>query len=416
MSTNLGDDRAAERHWLPTTLVVVATVIAVVSAVTTWVHSQALDTDDWVEASSELIDDPEIQQALSNYLIGELYANVDVSAELEQVLPDALSGLAGPLSGALRKPATDGLEKVIASPQFGRVWADANRLAHQTFVAILRDETPPALSTSNGEVVLDLSTALENAASGLGLPGALVDRLPDDAGQIVIFSSSELADAQTTVRILDFLSWFTFILVVVLYALAVFLSRDRRHGVFIVGVGLFVAGIALLFLRAIGVRSTALLIVDDASNRDLAVIAGDVVTSLLRQSAWTGIIGGIFMMLAAALLGGQRWARATRRFAAPFVSSNAVVIAVGVLIVLALLWWSPAQSLQRPVTGIALLLLIIVTLIMFVARSRAEQASGALAAPPDDGEVGAMAAAGEPLSGAPADQPVSAAPAAGEGE
>ena len=122
------------------------------------------------------------------------------------------------------------------------------------------------------------------------------------------------------------------------------------------------------------------------------------------------------MMLAAALLGGQRWARATRRFAAPFVASNAVVIAVGVLIVLALVWWSPAQSLQRPVTGIALLLLIIVTLIMFVARSRAEQASGALAPPPDDGEAGAMAPADEPLSGAPADQPVSAAPAAGEGE
>jgi hypothetical protein len=219
MSTNLGDDRAAERHWIPTTLVVVATVIAVISAVTTWVHSQALDTDDWVDASSELIDDPDIQQALANYLIGELYTNVDVSAELERVLPDALSGLAGPISGALRDPATEGLEKVIASPQFGKLWADANRLAHRTFVAILRDETPPALSTSDGEVVLDLKTALENAASSLGLPGALVDRLPDDAGQIVIFSSSELADAQTTVKTLDFLSWFTFILVVVLYAL-----------------------------------------------------------------------------------------------------------------------------------------------------------------------------------------------------
>lgn len=416
MSTNLGDDRAAERHWIPTTLVVVATVIAVISAVTTWVHSQALDTDDWVDASSELIDDPDIQQALANYLIGELYTNVDVSAELEQALPDALSGLAGPISGALRDPATKGLEKVIASPQFARLWADANRLAHRTFVAILRDETPPALSTSDGEVVLDLKTALENAASSLGLPGALVDRLPDDAGQIVVFSSSELADAQKTVQILDFLSWFTFILVVVLYALAVFLSRDRRHGVFIVGVGLLVGGIALLFLRAIGVRSTALLIVDDASNRDLAVIAGDVVTSLLRQSAWTGIIGGVFMMLAAALLGGQRWARATRRFAAPFVASNGVVIAVGVLIVLALVWWSPAESLQRPVTGIALLVLIIVTLVMFVLRCRAEQASGALASPPDDGEVGAMAPADEPLSGAPADQPVSAAPPAGEGD
>ena len=66
---------------------------------------QALDTDNWVSASSEMLEDPTIRAALSEYLVNELYQAVDVKAQLAEQLPDQFQGLAGPLAGALREPA-----------------------------------------------------------------------------------------------------------------------------------------------------------------------------------------------------------------------------------------------------------------------------------------------------------------------
>jgi hypothetical protein len=393
------------------TLVVVATVLVVVSAITTWVHTQALDTDEWVEVSTELIEEPQVQDAVATYLVNQLYENVDVQAELEQLLPEQFSRLAGPLAGALRDPATQGLERIIRSPQFLGVWEDANRLAHRALVAILRDETPPALSTANGAVVLNLRTALENTTESLGLPGAVVDRLPEDAGQIVIFSSSELADAQTIVQILDFLSWFLFLLVVVLYALAVTLSHRRRQTLFAVGTGLLIAGITLLIARAVGIRTGVSYLVDDTRNRSLATLVGEVITELLRQMAWIGIIIGVVIMLFSALLGERRWAAATRRVIAPHVRSNAVVAGVIVVALLLLLWWSPGRVFERWVTALTMVGLVGGAVIAFAVQCRREFPETP-PAPSDDG----AAAAGEPPDDAPQDgesEPVAATPSDG---
>jgi len=389
MTTELHDDTSAERdrgrdrQWLPMTLVVVATVIAVISAITTWVHTQALDTDEWVDVSTELIDEPEIQEALATYLVNELYDNVDVSSELQQVLPDQLSGLAGPLAGVLRDPATNAVERVLASPQFRAVWVAANRRAHEAVVKILRDDTRPAVSTANGAVVLDLRTALENTAETIGLPGAIVDRIPEGAGQIVVFSSSELADAQKTVQVLDFLSWFLFLLVVVLYVLAVYLSKRRRDTLFAVGTGLLIGGIVLLLIRAIGIRSSVAVLVDDSSNRPIATLVGQVITELLRQTAWIGIIIGVFIMVFAALLGERRWARATRRTIGPWMQNNGIVVGAIVLLLLLLFWWSPGRVFEHWITALTLIALVVGAVVVFTLQCRRE-----LAAAPADGGAG----------------------------
>ena len=78
-----GDDRAAAEprgigpSWLPGLLIILATILAIVSATTTWVNSQALDTDDWVKASERLIEDDEVREALAEYLTDQLYEEVD---------------------------------------------------------------------------------------------------------------------------------------------------------------------------------------------------------------------------------------------------------------------------------------------------------------------------------------------------
>lgn len=370
----VADEQPRGPHRLPTVLVVVATVLAVISAVTTWVRVQALDTDEWVEASAELLAEPEVQETLATYLVDELYQNVDVSASLGSVLPDELSGVAGPLAGALKGPATEGIERVLDRPRLQQAWEAANRLAHETLVAIVRDDVGENVSTADGAVVLDLAGAVEAVGEELGLPGTVLERLPADAGQVVVFESDELADVQDAVRVLDALSWFLFVVVVGLYVLAVYLARDRRREMLCnVGASLAIGGIALLALRTIGVRWTVDQIVEVPAYRPTAQLVGGVLTALLSDMAWTAIVVGVVIVGYAALLGPHSWAVAARRRLAASSNPSAIVVGAGVVILVVVAWWSPGMMFERWVTALTATGLILGATVVLARALRDEQ-------------------------------------------
>jgi hypothetical protein len=362
----------SQRQWLPITLVVIATVIAVLSALTTWVRVQALDTDQWVSISNELLEEPDVTEALSIYITEQLFTQVDVAGELESLLPEDLSGLAGPLAGTLRGPATDGVERILESDQFTALWERANRAAHETMVNILRDETRlEATSTADGTVTLDLGEVVTNVGARIGIPQTALDRLPDDVGTITIFESDELASVQKAVQLLDFLSWFLFLVVVALYALAIYLARDRRPRMLgTVGVGLLLGGVTVLLVRGIAIRAGVNAVVDDTTRRPLASLVAGVATELLRQTGWTGIVYGVLIIGFAALLGDHRWAVAVRRTLA---HSSVGVVAGGVAaVLLVLLWWSPGRALDRWVTALTLVALLVGAGVALTNRIRKE--------------------------------------------
>ena len=60
-------------------LIVIATVLAVASSLTTWVHTDALDTDPWANTSEELLNDEQVTTAVATYLVNELSTQVDVA-------------------------------------------------------------------------------------------------------------------------------------------------------------------------------------------------------------------------------------------------------------------------------------------------------------------------------------------------
>ncbi|HKJ54785.1 MAG TPA: hypothetical protein VJ978_02250, partial [Nitriliruptoraceae bacterium] len=300
--------------WLPTTLVVIATILAIVGSMTTWVRTQALDTDEWVEVSSELLLDEDVQEALSAYLVAELFAQVDVADELASALPDQLAGLAAPLAGALRAPATDAVEELVGSPRFNQAWAESNRRAHQALVAVLQGESTTALSTADGTITLELRNVVVAVGEDLGVSSDTLDRIPEDAGQIVLFQSDALAEAQQAVRVTEFLSWFLYVLVVGLFAAAIILARGRRREALRqVGIGLLVAGVTVLLGRAIGIRTTVDVLVTDAARANLAVVVGQISTQLLGQIGAALAVYGVLFIGFAALLGQHRLAVATRR-------------------------------------------------------------------------------------------------------
>jgi hypothetical protein len=83
-------------------VLVLATVVGFLAVFAVWANRQALETDSWVETSTELLEDEEIQAAVAGFLVETLFTNVDVEAELQEVLPPQTQALAGPVGGALR--------------------------------------------------------------------------------------------------------------------------------------------------------------------------------------------------------------------------------------------------------------------------------------------------------------------------
>ncbi len=84
------------RRALPIILIVLATIVGVVSVFALWAKRQLLETDTWSTTSEELIQNAEIQDALSTFIVTAIYDNVDVDAAIAERLPPELAPLAGP--------------------------------------------------------------------------------------------------------------------------------------------------------------------------------------------------------------------------------------------------------------------------------------------------------------------------------
>ncbi|MDX2381018.1 MAG: hypothetical protein QNM02_14795 [Acidimicrobiia bacterium] len=360
IASRTGEAEGESKSRWPIVLVTLATVLAIVSTVTTWVRTQALDTDEWVKLSDQLLDDENVQEALTVYLSDQLFASTDVTEAVQETIPEDLGFLAAPVAGALRGLATEAVGVLIKSDVFSDAWSAANRRAHETLVAILRDETGPNVSTADGEVTLDLRGIVIELGGNLGISEDTLENIPEDIGVVTIFQSDTLEQAQDVVRVLDFMSWFLFVIVVGLYALAVFLARGRRVTMTRnVGISLIVAGVLLLLFRSIAARLAVDAMVRKPSNEELAESVLTIATDLIRQMGWTGVLYGVLIVLVASLLGERRWAVAARRFLAPMTNGPAVAVVAGtIVLILVFLWWNPGGALSRAVTIITVSVLI----------------------------------------------------------
>lgn len=336
-------------------LIVGASLIAVASVLTLWVHRQMLDEDSWRDASAELIEDPAVRSALSVYLVDELYDNVDVAGDLEQRLPQQLKPLAAPVAGALRQPATDAVDRLLDTAAVQQLWIEASSLAQQKLVNVLEDKTGAGISTGDGEVTLDLGELVARLGAELGLSSSLLDRIPPDAGVITVMRSDQLAAAQTAVKVLRVLSAALLVLVLGLYALAVYLAAgERRRTLRNVGWALVLVGLTVLVARRLG-GEYAVNALTSPESHDAGRRAWLIGSEILGQIGVAAIIYGSVVVFGTLLAGAAGWATAARRRLAPVFDERmgavwAVVAAAYLLLVL----WGPTHAL-RTAWGIVLL-------------------------------------------------------------
>jgi hypothetical protein len=340
-------------------LLVIGTLFAFLAIFSIWVNRQALNTENWVDTSGKLLQDEEVRAQLSDYLADELFANVDVQAELEKTLPPQLVPLAGPAAGGLHQLAPQVAERALAASQAESLWADANRAAHETLLKILNDEGS-AVSTGNGEVTLDLGSLVSESGGQLGIAGRLASKIPPGAGRLTILESDQLATAQDASSLVRHLPIVLTLLALLLYGLAIYLAGPRRRQALRgVGFGFLVAGVLALLLRRIGEGS-----VTDALARTDAVkpaveAVWEIGTSLLVSVAVSAISFGILVVIAAWLAGPGRAATRLRREAAPHLREPGTTYATVALVFLALVLWAPVVAFQKPIGMILLAVLMV---------------------------------------------------------
>jgi hypothetical protein len=336
-------------------LIVLASLIALASVLTTWVDRQMLDNQSWADASAELIEDPEVRDAVSVYLVDQLYANVDVAADLENRLPDNLDRLAGPLAGALRQPTTEAVDRLLDAPRVQQLWIDASTGTQQKLVNVLEDKTGLGITTGNGVVTLDLGELVRSLGAELGVSSATLDRIPPDAGELEIMRSDQLAAAQAGVKSVRVLSTWLLVLVLGMYALAIVLARGaRRETLRNVGCALVLVGLAVLVVRRLA-GAYAVDALTEPSSEDSGRRVWLISTSILAQIGWAGVIYGVVAILGAVLAGPTAGAVAVRRRIAPVLNDRpAIVWAAASAVYLLLIVWGPTHAL-RTLWGIALL-------------------------------------------------------------
>jgi len=336
-------------------LVVLGSVLAFLSVFAIWVERQALNTDDWVDTSDQLIQNATIREAVGEYLVDQLYANVDVERELEDILPGEIKQLAGPVSGGLRQVAGEGADQILKTSTAQGLWRDANRAAHEQLLAVLESDKE-AVSTDNGEVTLNLASLVTNLAEQVGIGANLAKKLPSDAGQVTILRSDQLKTAQDVTVGIKGLALVLSLLTLVAFGLAIYLSREGRWvTVLFCGVGLVAAGFAVIVAREVvgGIVVNALVVNESA--KPAAESTWSIATSLMISIATTVIVFGVLFGVAAWLASPTGTARSTRHSLAPVLREHAAYIYTGLAIVVCIYFLSaPTQNLRSFLTTLAI--------------------------------------------------------------
>jgi Ca2+/Na+ antiporter len=323
----------------------VATVVLFLGSLTVWVKRQVVDTDAWVEASGQFLADDEIRGQLSIFLIDSLFESTDAEARIAEALPPERQGLAPLIAGALRDVGIRAADRFLASPRAQSLWEEANRRVHQNLIAVLEGEDVRRFTTEDGTVALDLGPLVERVGERLGVE----EQLEEDAGVITILESDELETAQTMLKVLKALSALAFVLVFVLYGVAIYLATGRRREILRASALSFILVGLLLFVaqRLIG-EAVVDSIVEADPTKPAARAVWVIGTELLRNIAFALVLYGIVALIGAWLAGPTRPATAARRWVAPSLREQPwIVYGVVAFLYLLAVAWGPTPALRQ---------------------------------------------------------------------
>ena len=328
--------RRRVRRSLVGVLVALSCLLVLLSTTTVWAHRTLLNTGAFVGTVGPVFQTPGVDAAVATRVTDQLFTELNVQGRLRNALPPKAKVAAAPVTNSTEGFVAGELTKVLASPKFQAVWTGALTVMHQQLVAVLRGQKTAAVSTSGGDIVLNTVPALNQAlgkVSGLAsdltgkqvtlpaitsadppqkavdkLSRALGVQLPSNFGQITLVKSDKLATVQRLVKAFDRLTLVLPLVTIVLIALALWLSVNRRRSLLQLAVGV---SLLMIVERRVVIHEQGVL-AGTAHNPQVAEsLLGQLLNGFFVLTAW--VLGvALAILVITVLMGPYRWAVAMR--------------------------------------------------------------------------------------------------------
>jgi len=290
--------------------------LAVVAfTITHWLENHVLDPDAWVATVAPLPQHTVVNDALSSYITGLVFTNVNVEQEIQNVLPPKAAFIAGPLSDQLRTLTTKVSKRVIASDNFRTIWEAANRLAMTRLVANARSPNPPSGSKLNQVFNVDLSGIRTTLADKLGTSANALPALqPQSHRKFAIGANLQTKRERLWqyIRTADLLEVVLPSVVGAAFLGALALARDRRRTLLVIAL----TTIVLLLLEQISLKALRQSVLDQVKHAEYRQAVGyiyDTITAALRSFVFTLLIPCVLIVVACVLASPAKWAVALRQ-------------------------------------------------------------------------------------------------------
>jgi hypothetical protein len=326
------------RRLLSGSLIALATLLLVLAISAIWVKRQALDDQYWTQTSSALLENPQIRSTVADYLVDQLYANVDVAGELQRALPPRLQPLAGPAAGGLREVATRAANTALERPRVQSAWVAANSITHKQLVNLIEDRSK-LVGINGNAVVLNLAPLVTEIANRVGIGGDVGTKLPPSVAHVTIVQAKQISTAQDAVKLLNSLVIVLSLLVPILFVIAIAIVPGRRRRALLgAALGIAAAGLLLMVVRSIAGDQLTNSLASTAAVEPTVQATWSIATKLLGQMALNTFLFGLVLLVAVWLGGHTRPAVALRRAAAPALRDRPEVAwgALGVALILVL--------------------------------------------------------------------------------
>ena len=252
-------------------LIVLGCILGPVAVLGVWAGNEVSDTGRWVATVEPLIHDPAIQAVLTDKITKEITSQLNLTATINQAsaqlndkgLPRISSLLQtfGPqIASAVTGFIHSTVQKVISSPAVAKIWVQVNTVAHQALVKVLSGEGNGAISTTNGQITLNLGPFIAVVKQDLVDHGfSLASNIPAVSPTLALFQAKDLGKAQAGYRLIKTLKIVLPILALALLAAGVYVARKRRRALIGAALGLgasmLVLAIGLLIARSIYLNS-----------------------------------------------------------------------------------------------------------------------------------------------------------------
>jgi hypothetical protein len=353
-----------------------------------------------------LVHNPAVQNALTDKITTEITTRLNVTANTDQAaaaltshgLPrvGALLQTFGPsLSSAVTGFIHGQVHKIVTSPQFARIWVQANTAVHQELVKALSGQGSGSVSVSNGQVVLSLGPFINLVKQDLVKRGfTLASKLPAINPTLSLFSAKYLVKAQSGYRLINSLKIVLPILALVFLALGVYVARSHRRALIGAGLGLaasmLVLGAGLVVFRSVYLNSVP----GNVLPANAAAALFDTLVRFIRQGLRTILVAGLVIAAGAFLTGpsvsavrirhaftsGLAWVRQSGEHAGvrtgpvgtwTYSHRKGLRISAVALAALVFVFWGRPTAVV--VVVIAILLLVVLGLIELIGRRPAAQ-------------------------------------------